>query len=150
MPVFWIGFGVMMMPGSALCKRYGTLQVMAMSAVLGAAGAYAASFAGSLDMLITAQMVTGGAWGSMLMCGFTAAMAAGRSGREGLALGLLFAVLAAATLSRIATVVSGAPKQTDYAALFAWAPTLCWLTGGLLVGVLALLQRSKSQLVRTA
>ena len=150
MPVFWIGFGVMMMPGSALCNRYGTLKVMAMSAVLGAAGAYAASSAGSLDMLIAAQVVTGGAWGSMLMCGFTAAMAAGRSGREGLALGLLFAVLAAATLSRIATVLSGATKQTDYAALFSWAPTLCWLAGGLLVGVLALRKPGKSHEVRAA
>ncbi len=150
MPVFWIGFGVAMMPGSALCNRYGTLQVMAMSAVLGAAGAYAASAAGSLDMLIAAQVVTGGAWGSMLMCGFTAAMAAGRSGREGLALGLLFAVLAAATLSRIATVLSGATKQSDYAALFSWAPTLCWLAGGLLVGLLALRQSSESHRVRTA
>jgi hypothetical protein len=138
MPVFWIGFGVAMMPGSALCKRFGTYHVMAVSAVLGAAGAYAAASAGSLDMLIAAQVVTGGAWGSMLMCGFTAAMAAGRTGREGLALGLLFAVLAAATLSRIATTLSGAPKQPGYAVLFTWAPTMCWLAGALLVGVLAL------------
>ena len=138
MPVFWIGFGVAMMPGSALCKRYGTFHVMAVSAVLGAAGAFAAASAGSLNMLIAAQVLTGGAWGSMLMCGFTAAMAAGRSGREGLALGLLFAVLAAATLSRIATVLSGAPRQAAYAELFAWAPTVCWLAGAVLVGVLAL------------
>ena len=137
MPVFWVGFGVAMMPGSALCKRYGTYHVMAVSAVLGALGAFAAAYASSLDMLIAAQVVTGGAWGSMLMCGFTAAMAAGRSGREGLALGLLFAVLAAATLSRIATVLSGAPRQAHYAAIFSWAPTVCWLAGALLVGVLA-------------
>ena len=70
MPVFWLGFGVAMMPGSALCKRFGTLHVMVVSAVLGALGAYAS--AGSLDTLIAAQVVAGGAWGSMLMCGFTA------------------------------------------------------------------------------
>jgi hypothetical protein len=138
MPVFWIGFGVAMMPGSALCKRYGTFHVMSVSAVLGATGAFAAASAGSLDMLIAAQVITGGAWGSMLMCGFTASMAAGRTGREGLALGLLFAVLAAATLSRIAAVLSGAPKQADYATLFTWAPPMCWLTGAVLVGMLAL------------
>jgi hypothetical protein len=144
MPVFWVGFGVAMMPGSALCKRFGTLHVMAVSALLGALGAYAAASAGSLDRLIAAHALAGGAWGSMLMCGFTAAMAAGRTGREGLSLGLLFAMLAAATLSRIAAVLSGAPKQPDYAALFAWAPALCWLAGALLVGVLALRRRDSA------
>jgi MFS family permease len=138
MPVFWLGFGVAMMPGSALCKRFGTFHVMVVSAVLGAFGAYAAASAGSLNALIAAQVVAGGAWGSMLMCGFNAAMAAGRTGREGLSLGLLFAVLAAATLSRIATVLSGAPKQPDYSAMFSWAPALCWLVGALLIGVLVL------------
>ena len=142
MPVFWIGFGVAMMPGSALCKRFGTYQVMAVSAVLGALGAYAAASAGSLDMLIAAQVVTGGAWGSMLMCGFSAAVAAGRTGREGLSLGLLFSVLAAATLSRIVTVVAGLPKQAEYAALFAWAPALCWVVGAILVGTLAFHMRA--------
>lgn len=144
MPVFWIGFGVAMMPGSALTNAFGTYRVMAVSAVLGALGAYASAQAGSLDMLIAAQVVTGGAWGCMLMCGFTAAVAAGRTGREGLSLGMLFAVLAAATLSRIVTVVAGLPKQSEYAALFTWAPALCWLAGAVLVGMLAL--REKTQL----
>ena len=141
MPIFWIGFGVAMIPGSALCKRFGTLQVMSVSAVLGALGAYASVSAGSLDRLIAAQVVTGGAWGSMLMCGFTAAMSAGRTGREGLSLGLLFAVLAAATLSRIVTVVSGLPKHAEYSAFFTWAPALCWLAGALLLGALVLQKR---------
>jgi len=138
MPLFWVGFGILMMPGSALCKRFGTLKVMAVSALIGAAGAYAAANAGSLDTLIAAQLVTGGAWGSMLMCGFTAAMAAGRTGREGLALGLLFAALALATLSRIATVLAGIPKQSAYAPLLGAAPVACWLGGALIIGLLSL------------
>ncbi len=137
MPLFWVGFGVLMMPGSALCKRFGTLQVLVVSAVLGAVGAYLAANAGSLDMLIAAQLIAGGAWGSMLMCGFTAAMAAGRTGREGLALGLLFAALAFATLSRIATVMAGIPKQSAYAPLLSMAPVACWLAGALVIGLLA-------------
>ena len=137
MPLFWVGFGVLMMPGSALCKRFGTLQVMVVSAVLGAAGAYLAANAGSLDMLIAAQVVAGGAWGSMLMCGFTVAMAAGRSGREGLALGLLFAILALAALSRIGAVLAGVPRQSEFAALLAAAPVACWLAGALVIGLLA-------------
>jgi len=142
MPVFWIGFGIAMVPGSALCGRYGTLQVMAVSAVLGALGAFASASAGSLGLLIAAQGVAGGAWGSMLMCAFTAATAAGRTGREGLTLGLMFAVLAAATLGRIATVMSGAPKQPDLAAAFSWLPTVCWLGGALLIGALAMGKRN--------
>ena len=137
MPLFWVGFGVLMMPGSALCKRFGTLQVMVVSAVVGAVGAFLAAHAGSLDGLIAAQLITGGAWGSMLMCGFTAAMAAGRTGREGLAMGLLFAALAFATLSRIATVMVGIPKQSEYAVLLTWAPVACWLAGALVIGLLA-------------
>ncbi len=137
MPIFWVGFGILMMPGSSLCKRFGTMQVMAVSAVIGAVGAYLAANSGSLDMLIAAQLVAGGAWGSMLMCGFTAAMNAGRTGREGLALGLLFAALAFATLSRIATVLMGIPKQSDYAGLLAMAPVACWLAGALVIGLLA-------------
>ena len=143
MPLFWVGFGVLMMPGSALCKRLGTLQVMAVSAVLGAAGAYLAANAGSLDMLIAAQLIAGGAWGSMLMCGFTAAMNAGRTGREGLALGLLFAALAFATLSRIAAVLAGIPKQSIYAPLLAIAPVACWLAGALVIGSLALRKQAQ-------
>ena len=137
MPLFWVGFGVAMMPGSALCKRFGTRQVMVVSAVVGAAGAYLAANAASLDTLIAAQVVAGGAWGSMLMCGFTAAMAAGRTGREGLALGLLFAALAFATLSRIGAVLVGIPKQPEYAGLLAAAPVACWLAGALVIGLLA-------------
>ncbi|HTD91646.1 MAG TPA: MFS transporter, partial [Burkholderiales bacterium] len=137
MPVFWIGFGVAMMPGGALCKRFGPLQVMTVSAMVGVVGVYVAAIAGSLDVLIAAQVVAGGAWGSMLMCAFTAAMAAGRSGREGFSLGLMFAVLAAATLSRIATVMSGVHKQPELAAILSWTPAVCWLVGAVLVGVLA-------------
>jgi hypothetical protein len=137
MPLFWVGFGVLMMPGSALCKRFGTLHVMVVSAVLGAAGAYVAASAATLDLLIAAQLVAGGAWGSMLMCGFTAAMAAGRSGREGLTLGLLFAALALATLSRMATVLAGIPKQSEYALLLAMAPVALWLAGALVIALLA-------------
>jgi hypothetical protein len=138
MPVFWVGFGVAMIPGGALCKRHGALPVMALSAAIGAAGAFAAVRASSLDALVATQALIGGAWGSILMCSFTAATAAGRTGREGLALGLLFAALAFATLSRIATVMAGVPKRAALAPLFTYAPAVCWLAGALLIGVLAL------------
>lgn len=143
LPIFWVGFGVAMLPGSALSKRYGDYPVMAVSALLGAAGACAAAAAPSLDMLIAAQAVTGGAWGCMLMCGFNAAMAAGRSGREGLSLGMLFAVLAAAAVSRIIAVLAGLPKQQQYAVALEWAPVLCWLAGALMLAAIAVGKRAR-------
>jgi MFS family permease len=141
MPVFWVGFGVAMMPGSALCKRYGVLPVMAVSAALGAVAAWAALHAPTLELLIAAQLVAGGAWGNMMMCGFTAAVAAGRSGREGLALGLLFSVLAAATLARIAATAAGLPKLPGYAEFFVQAPVALWLAGAIWLFILALRTR---------
>lgn len=141
MPTFWVGFGVAMMPGSSLCKRFGTLRVMAVSALMGACASYVAAGAGSLQVLIASQLVAGGAWGCMIMCGFTAAMAAGRTGREGLALGMLFAMLALATLSRIGAVLAGVPKREEFSMLLAWAPVTCWLTGALVAGSLMLRAR---------
>jgi MFS family permease len=137
LPVFWVGFGVAMMPGGALSKRFGEYAVMTVAAFLGAAGACVSAAAGSLEMLIDAQAVTGGAWGCMLMCGFTAATSAGRSGREGLSLGLLFAMLAAAAVSRIIAVLAGLPKHPQYASVLEWAPVLCWAGGALLLGAIA-------------
>lgn len=141
MPTFWVGFGVAMMPGSSLCKRFGTLRVMAVCALMGACASYLAASAGSLQVLIAAQLVAGGAWGCMIMCGFTAAMAAGRTGREGLALGMLFAMLALATLSRIGAVLAGVPKRDEFSMLLTWAPVTCWLTGALVAGSLMLRAR---------
>ena len=75
--------------------------------------------------------------GQMMMCGFTAAVAAGRTGREGLALGMLFAVLAAATVSRIGAIVAGLPKRSEFADMFTHAPAALWIAGAVVMGVLA-------------
>ena len=111
MPVFWIGFNLAMFPGAALAKRYGTLPVIAVAALVGAAGALASVLAPELDVLLAAQFVAGGAWGCILMASFSAALEFGRTGREGLVLGLLFAALAAATLARIAAVIAELPRH---------------------------------------
>lgn len=145
MPVFWVGFGIAMIPGSTLCKRFGTLKVMSVSALLGALSATAVAMANALGVLIATQLAAGGAWGSMLMCAYTAAMAAGRVGREGFSLGLMFAVLAAATLSRIAAVSSGAPKLPDVAAILPWMPAVCWLAGAAVTGAIAMERNAHSK-----
>lgn len=137
MPVFWAGFSVAMFPGAALANRYGTLPVIAGAALLGAAGALAGVLAPGLEALVAAQLVAGGAWGCVLMASFTAAIEFGRSGREGLALGAFFAILAAATLARIAAVATELHKQPEIAPVLGWTPLVLWLAAGVLFAALA-------------
>ena len=137
LPVFWIGFNVAMFPGAALARRFGTLPVIAVSAALGAGGAAVSVQAPSLDILIAGQAVAGGAWGCIMMAGFAAALAFGRTGREGTALGLLFGVLAVATISRMGAVAAQLNQVPDYAALLAWGPVALLLIGALVFSGLA-------------
>jgi len=73
----------------------------------------------------------------MLTAMFTSAADLGRAGREGLALGTMFAMLALATMGRIAAVVAGVPKDPTLAPVLAWAPVVLWAMGGGVVGGLA-------------
>jgi hypothetical protein len=57
----------------------------------------------------------------------------GRTGREGRFLGTLFAVLAVATLCRIAVNPSGLAAVADFKALLPWLPAMTWLAAGLLL-----------------
>src|SRR5262245_63276549 len=136
-PLFWAGFSVAMFPGAALANRYGTLPVIAGASLLGAAAALAAKYAPGLEVLVAAQLVAGGAWGCVLMASFTAAIEIGRTGREGLALGTFFAILAAATLARIAVVATELNKQAEVGPALAWAPLVLWVAAGVLFAALA-------------
>jgi hypothetical protein len=137
MPLFWVGFGAAMWAGAALCKRHGALAVLAVAALCGAASALVAAQAGSLQTLIAAQLVAGGAWACMLMAIYTSAEELGRSGREGLALGTMFAMLALATIARIAVVLAGLPRSPALAPALVWVPVGLWLAGAGVMSVLA-------------
>jgi MFS family permease len=141
LPVFWIGFNVAMFPGAALARRFGTLPVIAVAAALGAGGAAVSLQAHNIDILIAGQVVAGGAWGCIMMAGFSAALAFGRTGREGTALGLLFGMLAIATLSRMGAVAAQLNQTPDYAVLLAWGPVALWLTGAVVFIGLAVTRR---------
>ena len=75
------------------------------------------------------------------MASFTAAIELGRTGREGLALGSFFAILAAATLARIAAVATELHKQPEIAPILNWTPLVLWLGAGLLFAWLAVTSR---------
>ena len=138
MPVFWIGFNLVMFPGAALARRYGTLPVIGAAALVGAAATLASMLANDLDLLLAAQFTAGGAWGCIMMASFSAALEFGRTGREGLVLGMLFAALAGATLVRIAAVLAELPRHQELAPALAWAPFVLWFAAGLLFAALAL------------
>ena len=137
MPVFWIGFNLAMFPGAVLAGRHGTLPVIAIAALIGGGASLAGAFVRDLDTLLAVQFVAGGAWGCILMASFTAALEYGRTGREGLALGLLFAVLAAAALGRIAVVALEINKVQGIAPALEWTPFVLWVAAGLLFIALA-------------
>ena len=129
LPLFWIGFNVAMFPGATLARHFGTLPMIAAGAMLGAGGAALSIEAQNLEVLIAGQLIVGGAWGCIMMAGFSAALAFGRTGREGTALGLLFGMLAVATLSRMGAVAAQLNKIPDYAVLLTWGPVMLWLAG---------------------
>jgi hypothetical protein len=141
MPVFWIGFNLLMLPATLATRRFGGLAVMGAGGVVGALAAYLASGAGSLDFLIAMQFIAGGAWGCVLMSAVAAALAIGHTGREGKVTGTLFSLLALATFARMAVVAAQLNKDAQFAALLGWTPVAVWMLAGVLLLLLVPLQR---------
>lgn len=116
MPVFWIGFSVLMLAAS-----------------VGALATYASTIAGTLGLLIAGQFIAGGAWGILMISAFTSALVIGRTGREGLVTGAMFSLLALAAFARIVLVAFHLNKDTQFAPLLAWLPTAAWAGAGMLL-----------------
>ncbi len=133
MPVFWIGFNVVMWPGARLVDRLGTAPAMALAAAAGALAALAAAHAPGKATLIAAQFLAGGAWGAASVAVYSAAIGFGRTGREGRFLGALFAMLAIAAFVRIGAVASGIAFDPSVKALLPWLPQTAWLLAALLL-----------------
>jgi hypothetical protein len=133
LPVFWVGFNLLMFAAVRLVKRIGPGDTMVLAAACGAIATLAAAVAPNLQALLAAQFVAGGCWGAALVAAYTAAVAMGRTGREGRFLGTLFAVLAAAVALRIAAVATGAAREPVVSALLPWLPEAAWLAAALLL-----------------
>ena len=143
MPVFWIGFNIAMFPASAFTRRFGALHVMALAAVCGVVGIAGSILATSLPMLVAAQFIAGCAWGAVFVSSFSAASSLGSPGRVGIAMAILWAVLALATLGRVLMVGGGVTRMPDMAAVIAWGPALAWLFGGLTLATAARMLRGR-------
>jgi MFS family permease len=133
MPVFWIGFNLLIFPACRANERFGGTVVMAAGAVAGALASALAAAAPSLELLVVLQFLAGGAWAAVLMSAMTAAIAIGHVGREGAATGGLFALLAIATFTRMGLVAAQLNKDPAVSALLVWLPGLAWLVAGLLL-----------------
>lgn len=133
MPVFWIGFNVLMFPAAGVASRLGSMRTLALAGAVGALAALIAASAASLPVLVTAHFLAGGAWGAASVAAYSAAIAFGRTGREGRFLGTLFAMLAVAAFARIAAVASGFALDPSLKALLPWLPQTAWLLAALLL-----------------
>jgi MFS family permease len=133
MPVFWIGFNLLIFPACRANERFGGTAVMAAGAVLGALASVLAAAAPSLESLLALQFLAGGAWAAVLMSAMTAAIAIGHVGREGAATGGLFALLAIATFTRMGLVAAQLNKDPAVSALLVWLPGLAWLVAGVIL-----------------
>ena len=133
MPVFWIGFNLLMFPAVRMVKRLGPADAMALAAALGALATLSTAFAPTLPLLLAAQFLAGGCWGAATVAAYSAAVALGRVGKEGRFLGTLFAVLAAAVAARIALTGSGLAQGNFFSVVQPWLPQTLWLCAALLL-----------------
>jgi hypothetical protein len=131
--VFWIGFNLAMFPASRSVGRMGALPLMALAAACGGLATLACAFASTKAVLLSAQFFAGACWGAASVAAYTAVMRFGRTGREGRFLGTLFAMLAVATLCRIAVAPSGLGALPEFKSLLPWLPAASWLAAGLLL-----------------
>lgn len=105
-----------------------------------------AALAGSLELLVAAQFVTGGAWGILMMSAFTSALVICRTVREGLVNGSMFSLLALAAFAPIAIVAAQLNKDASLAPLLTWLPTAAWVMAGLVLLAMARMLRGKRQI----
>jgi hypothetical protein len=145
MPVFWIGFNLLILPASFATKRLGGMAMMAVGSAVGGLAAVATFMADSLPVLVGAQFFAGAGWGCVMMSALAAALAMGRTGREGFVTGALWSLLAVAAFTRIALVIAQVPQQSAWKPLLAWAPGTLWLTAGLLLVAAALSSKSPAR-----
>lgn len=133
MPLFWIGFNVMVLPAALWAARAGAATVMAAGAMAGAVASAAIALGVDLTALAALQIVAGAAWGALLMSAFAAALAAGHTGAEGKVTGAMFSLFALAALMRIGIIAMHLNASPDAGALLSWAPAVLWTAAALLL-----------------
>lgn len=138
MPIFWVGFNLMAFTGRALRQALGRSAAWQFTAgcLLAALGAIINANTSGLGAAIAGQLIAGLGWGSVMAAAFGLAAECGQPGRIASATGLLFAMLALATLSRIGINLLGWPKLPEWHAPLALFPVAGWLLVAVLAGII--------------
>lgn len=124
LPIFWMGFNLLIFPISLVSQRLGTLPTLVIVSVCTTLSAIFSVIATQLEWLLVAQFLTGGFWGGMLTVGITSALSFGKTGKEGIMLGLWFSMLSVAAFFRIGLVLSG--QHTVIQPYLNIIPIVCW------------------------
>lgn len=133
--VFWLGFSVAMLVVMVPVRRAGGLVVMIAGGVVGAGALLVARLAGSLTMLVAAQALAGAAWAAILGGAFATTTTLER--KPGSATGLVFSMLAGATVLRIALVASAVAASPSVVELTPIVPPIAWALGAVIVATFA-------------
>jgi MFS family permease len=135
LPVFWLGFNVAMLLVMVPVRRAGGLVVMIGGGAIGAAALLVARLGDSLALLVAAQAFAGVAWAGILGGAFAATTTLSR--KPGGATGLVFSMLAGATVLRIALVTTQLAASPTAADLTPIVPPIAWLLGAVVVATFA-------------
>ena len=135
LPVFWIGFKMLVFPGSSLARRFGAMSIMSIVTPIAVLGTSLVALSSTLNMLIVAQFLTGAAWGILFMAGITASLSLGQGGREGRVLGLWFSMLSATAFIRVMLALNdfNPKKMPESSLIFDWLPAFLWGIAALLL-----------------
>jgi hypothetical protein len=123
LPVFWIGFSLALYWRKGFGARADTLRVFAIGCLAGGVGFASTAIAG-LGAAILGFGIAGLGWGLTLGSAFALAAERGAPDRVATFMGILFALLAGAAFFRIGLVLTGWPREAEWAPYLVVAPPL--------------------------
>ena len=102
-----------------------------------------------IDLLgVAYALLAGAAWAGVIVAAFAWALSRSGADRAGTFAGALSAVLALATLARMASVAAGWPQSPTLAESLAWWPVVGWLAASAPPGILTSWPRSLADNIR--
>ena len=152
MPLFWAGFSVALFPASVWLTRRAErdanrhalpANALWLAGVAGGMALVGCAIQPMLPTLIALQIIAGALWAVVLLAAIASATLIGRSGREGGWIGATMALLALATVGRIALVLAISPGNSgdlgrQVSDLLPWISGAAWLlAAGTMVIVVA-------------
>jgi hypothetical protein len=121
MPIFWLGFNLAIIPATFLPRKNGAMNMVCLAAVVGTVALALVTLLPSFKAVTVGQFFAGAAWAVALVSALSAALEAGRGGREGAMTGVLFSILAVAALARVGATAAGVQTGLSFVPLLAWA-----------------------------